>query len=324
MINPNLPRKNLGHKNNDRNGEESADDVQEHEGLSPPDSRKGQVQRLALQKLRDKDAAGEIPTSIRFVFYELEQAGLLSKRTLKLDGTEGKRKPTQDLTDALTHLRERGLIPWDWIVDESRNVDTWRFAASVRDYLSDSINLATIDRFPGVARPVILCESRGVAGVLSRGVAREYRVTVVPLGGQCNGFLRTKVAAYLRDPNTRGLYIGDHDLAGNDIEDHTRRVLEDATGRTFDKSTWERLMLTDAQCRQLVRKGVEPIQKKDNRFKDGRPHEAFEAEALGQSFVVATVRKRLEQLAPEPLADVLGREIKQRAEVIRVLSQRSQ
>jgi hypothetical protein len=297
-------------------------DVQEHAGLSAPATRKGQMQRLALQKMCEKQAVGEIPTSIRFVFYELEQAGLLSKRTLKLDGTAGKRKPTQDLTDALTHLRELGLIPWDWIADESRDVDAYSNAATVRAFLLDGeLKWVKIDRFPGVPRPVILCEARGVGGVLSRGVAFAYGVTVAPTGGQCNGFLRTKVAPYLSKDESV-LYIGDADLAGNDIEDNTRRVLEHATGRTFTKDTWERLMLTAAQCRQLERRGVEPIQKTDHRFKDGRPHEAFEVEALGQSFVAQIVRDRLEQLAPEPLAAVQEREAEQRAEVLKVLSRR--
>jgi hypothetical protein len=292
-------------------------DVLEHEGLSKPSSIKGRIQRMALKKMQDKDAAGEIPTSIRFVFYELEQAGELSKRVLKLDGSEGKRKPTQDLTDALTHLRELGLVPWDWIVDESRSVDAWPYADSVADYLEQTVELATIDRFPGVPRPVILCEARGVAGVLSRGIARDYCVTVAPTGGQSNGFLRTEVAPYLRG-DVLPLYIGDHDLAGNHIEANTRCVLERAVGHPLP--TWERLMLTDEQCRQLQRRGIEPIQKEDHRYKDGRPHEAYEVEALGQSLVTQIVRDRLEELAPIPLADVLEREIAQRAAIIKILN----
>jgi hypothetical protein len=286
----------------------SAMDVLEHEGLSSPSTAKGKMQRLALKKLREKEQAGEIPTDIRFCFYELEQEGLLSKIVLKRDGTKGKRKPTQDLTDAFTLLRELGLVPWDWVVDESRKVHAWRIAASVGEYLEDSLHLASIDRFPGVVRPVILCEARGIAGVLSRTVAQDYRVTVVPTGGQCNGFLRTQVADYVRDEDTRVLYAGDHDLAGNHIEENTKRVLERETGRTFDEDTWERLLLTDEQCEEMRRNGIKPIQKKDNRFKDGRPHEAYEAESITQSRVMQIVRDRLEELAPAPLADVLERE----------------
>jgi hypothetical protein len=297
----------------------SAMDALEHDGLSAPSTVKGRMQRLALSKMRQKQQAGEVPTSIRFIFYELEQEGLLSKRVVKLDGTEGKRKPTADLTDALTVLRERGLVPWDWIVDESRDVEAWRFASTVGEYLLESVGRARIDRFPDTVRPVILCEARGVGGVLSRGIARDYLVTVAPCGGQSNGYLRTKVASHLEDEDTRVLYLGDHDLCGNDIEENTRRVLEHATGRTFSEDTWERLMLTDRQCAALEARGVEPIQKRDNRFKDGRPHDAFEVEALGQSLVTQIVRDRLEELAPAPLAAVLAREEEQRQQVSKFL-----
>ena len=272
------------------------------------------MQRVALDWLRQKEGRGEIPTSICFLFYELSHTGRVSKRAKRLDGGDSKRKPDQNLIDAVTRLREAGLVPWDWIVDESRQVHSWRFAAAVRDYLAESVGLASIDRFPGVKRPVIVCESRGVAGVLSRGVAYDYLVTVAPTGGQCNGFLRTKVADYLRDENTRVLYVGDRDDAGDDIEANTRRVLERATGRTFTADTWERIMLTEARCAQLKRRGVRPVEKRDRRYRDGNPHKAFEVEALRQRVVEQIVRDRLEELAPEPLAAVLEREEREREE----------
>jgi hypothetical protein len=197
-------------------------------------------------------------------------------------------------------------------------VDAWPYADSVADYLEETVELATIDRFSGVPRPVILCEARGVAGVLSRGIAETYCVTVAPTDGQSNGFLRTQVVPYLQG-DVLPLYIGDNDLAGNHIEANTRRVLEHAIGRTLP---WERLMLTDEQCAMLRARGVEPILKKDNRYKDGRPHEAFEVEALGQSLVTQIVRDRLEELAPIPLADVQEQEIEQRAAIIKILSRK--
>jgi hypothetical protein len=117
------------------------------------------------------------------------------------------------------------------------------------------------------------------------------------------------------------LYVGDFDLAGDDIEAHTKRVLEHACGRTFDN--WERIMLTEEQCRQLKRRGVKPIKKTDKRFRDKMPHLAFEAEALGQSLVTQIIRDRLEELAPVPLAEILDREEEQREQLERRLRRRS-
>jgi hypothetical protein len=292
----------------------------DEEGLSAPDTVKGKMQRTVLEWLRKKKANKEIPTNLRFLFYELEQAGLVSKNTVKLDGTPGKRKPSQDMTDAATRLRELGLVPWDWLTDESRHVEAWRYAPTVHDYLLETIELAAIDRFQGVPRPILITESRAIGGVLERTVAQDYCVTVAPLGGQCNGFLRTEVADYLRDGDVKPLYVGDFDLAGDDIEAHTKRVLEHACGRSFDN--WERIMLTEEQCRMLKRRGVKPIKKEDKRFRDKKPHLAYEAEALGQALVTQIIRDRLADLAPVPLAEILEREKEQAEQVERLLRRR--
>ena len=279
------------------------------------------MQRVALDWLRQKEGRGEIPTSICFLFYELSHTGRVSKRAKRLDGGDSKRKPDQNLIDAVTRLREAGLVPWDWIVDESRQVHSWRFAAAVRDYLAESVGLASIDRFPGVKRPVIVCESRGVAGVLSRGVAYDYLVTVAPTGGQCNGFLATQVAPLLLGEDTRVLYVGDFDEAGDDIEANTRHVLERHTERTFTADTWERVALTEAQTRMLKARGVRPVRKKDKRYRDGNPHLAYEAEAIGQGPIEELMRRRLEQLIPEPIEVFQEREIRERAKVLKLLNQ---
>jgi hypothetical protein len=55
---------------------------------------------------------------------------------------------------------------------------------------------------------------------------------------------------------------------------------------------------------------------------DGRPHLAYEAEALGQRAVAAILRQRLDELLPEPLERVLEREVTERAAVVRLLSRR--
>jgi len=36
------------------------------------------------------------------------------------------------LHDALTNLREAGLVPWDWIVDETRSLEDYTGWSSLR------------------------------------------------------------------------------------------------------------------------------------------------------------------------------------------------
>ena len=110
---------------------------------------------------------GALPTNGRFVFYELEQDGVIPKAYFDADGTKRARPPSQDVTDALTDLRKAGLIPWDWIVDETREVANWQFAATVHDYVIEAAERARIDCWGGEPAPLVICEARSTKGVLT-------------------------------------------------------------------------------------------------------------------------------------------------------------
>jgi hypothetical protein len=101
------------------------------DGLSKEATKKGRLQRACLELLREHEADGALPTSIRFLFYELLDRGVVPKAYRAPDGTERKRTPGQDISDAVNVLREARLVPWSWIVDETRTLDDWRYAGSV-------------------------------------------------------------------------------------------------------------------------------------------------------------------------------------------------
>jgi hypothetical protein len=103
------------------------------------------------------------------------------------------------------------------------------------------------------------------------------------------------------------LYIGDLDRDGLNIENNTRRVLEEVVGGPLD---WHRLAMTE---RLAEENGITPIWKVDGRDRKG--HWAIEAESLGQAALVALLRETLDGMLPAPLADVHERERVQRAEV---------
>jgi hypothetical protein len=64
---------------------------------------------------------------------------------------------------------------------------------------------------------------------------------------------------------------------------------------------------TVGEAEQIAERGLTPVWKLDSRFHPARQHEAWEAEALGQSTIVRLVRNALDGLLPEPLDDVLER-----------------
>jgi hypothetical protein len=262
-------------------------------------------------RLLEHEATGDLPTSNRFILYELRQhGGPLYGHKSRGQG----RSEDQNLTDAVTWLRKQGRVPWEWIADETRSVIAYRYAETIADYLLDSLDTARINCWGDELPPLIICESRTFGGVLERTIAPLYLCPVAPTNGQVGGFLHTDVAPLLRGNERRVLYIGDLDLAGFDIEGNTRAVLEHETG----EREWKRVALTDEQVRDHK---LPIVQKKDGRGK-GRMHDAVEVEALGQGVVTAIIRAALDSLLPEPLADVQVREDEQREQERRRLRDR--
>jgi hypothetical protein len=227
-----------------------------------PASKIGRLRAALLELLTEHERDGALPTSARFLFYELVQRGVVSKEK------SGARRPDQDMHVALTDLREGCQVPWDWIVDETRSLDSWHVARTVAQWALDVLPQAKLDPWDGGA-PLILTESRSLAGVL-RDLAGDYAVPIAATNGQCGGFLRTEIAPTLR-PRRRVLYLGDWDRSGNLIEANTRTVLERKAGAL----RWERLALTE---NQVGRYSLPKIIKHDRRYKDGGAHEAVETD----------------------------------------------
>jgi hypothetical protein len=266
-------------------------------------SKIAELRSALFELLSEHKRDGALPTSPRFLFYELVQQGILSKEQ------KGARRPDQDLHVALTQLRESGTVDWDWIADETRSLDDFTGSPTVRQWMLSVLPAAKLDPWDDDP-PLILTESRSLAGVL-RALVRQFGVLIAATNGQRGGFLHTKIARVLRFEQ-RVLYLGDLDLAGGQIEDNTRRVLEQEVGEL----TWERLALTREQVDQY---DLPVIEKHDRRYSDGHPHEAVETEALSQKIIVEIVRDRLEELLPEPLATVQERAERQRSKIRKAL-----
>jgi hypothetical protein len=264
-------------------------------------SKIGALRDLLVSLLQEHERDGALPTSARFLFYELVQRGQLSKQST------GARRPDQDLHAALTDIREDGRVPWDWIVDETRSLDDYTGYKSVKDGVLAQLPHVKIDPWRGQA-PMILTESRSLAGVL-RPIARDCRCRIASTNGQCGGFLRTDIAPMLTAGDVV-LYFGDLDWSGGLIENNTRRVLEQVIGGAL---RWQRVALTE---QQVSDNNLPRITKRDRRYADGRPHQAVETEALRQTVLMDILRARLDDLIPEPLPRVLERERRQRRAII--------
>jgi hypothetical protein len=280
-------------------------------GSSRPGSKAERLQRAAYEVLLEHERDGALPTSNRFLFYELFQRGVLSKSKTRATG----RRPDQDLSDASFRLRDARVVPWSWIVDETGELHDWAHAATIADYLargSRSRPHRRVGWTPAASAPLRVTHVRGRPPSHPRA---GYLRPVAATNGQVGGFLRTDVSPLLREGDRPVLYIGDLDLSGGQIEENTRRVLVRETSRDLD---WRRVALTAGH---VAEHGLDAlaIVKRDRRYRDGRPHEAIEVEALGQTTVVRLVRAALDALLPQPLEDVLARERWEREQVAALL-----
>ena len=87
-----------------------------------PKTALGKLRTALMYLLDDHRLDGTVPTSVRFCFYELVAKGIIAK--------SGDR-PDKIVSQALTDLRERGLVPWEWIVDETRSVEDYTGSLTV-------------------------------------------------------------------------------------------------------------------------------------------------------------------------------------------------
>jgi hypothetical protein len=291
------------------------------DGLSAPDSKAGRLQRACLALLQQHERDDAIPTNVTFLFYELEQQGVVPKAYRDAGGNKRARTPRQDISDATMRLRELGLVPWWWLVDETRDVSTWRYATSVYEYVLDSVERARIDCWDGEPPPLTICEARATRGALER-ITSEYLAPITATAGQSGGHIVNEIGPLLMNNERRVLYIGDCEVdgPGDQIEANTRRYIEQHTGRTFTAKTWTRVALTTGQVNRRPNLRRLAINKLDHRCKPPHPYQAIECEAVGQATLQRMLRDQLDELLPEPLADVRVREQRQRKKVRAVLA----
>ena len=281
-----------------------------HERFFSEKTKLGRL-RTALFDLYQKYLSeGMIPTSAQFLNYELIPMGVVSKDTKAKQEERSGRRWTQDAGDALTDLREKGLIPWEHIKDRTRVVQDFRGAPSIKQWMLDVLPHSRLDaRWNGAAAPFILTESESLAGVLEQ-LADEYAAPIAAVRGHCRGFLETEIIPRLQ-PNQRVIYFGDLDKSGHEIEGNTRLVIVRAVGPL----RWKRLALTQTQADDLKLKPIWKYDRRDNRY-----YEAIETEALGQSRIFKILRDYLNRLCPERIRkDVHEREIAERAKTERTL-----
>lgn len=152
------------------------------------------------------------PATVRAVCYRLFVQGITANMI---------KGETDRVSKALTKARERGLIAWEWIVDETRHVDqrpSWNDPAAFMDVVKRSYRKDWWEDQP--ARLLVVSEKATIGGTL-RPVLHGYGVGFLVL----HGFGSATALNDLADFSTRDarpltlLYVGDHDPSGRYMSD---------------------------------------------------------------------------------------------------------
>jgi hypothetical protein len=208
-------------------------------------SRKGRPAGMAQRSLELIEAMHAIcqaaqPITGRGVGYKLFTAGLIPSMA---------RKEMQRVYRLLKEARERDMIPWEWIVDETRSIErvgTWDDPAQYARIVARSYRRDFWDQQP--RRVEVWSEKGTIRGVL-KPVLDQYAVGFRVMHGFSSA---TSVYDVSQDDDGRelvALYVGDFDPSGLFMseEDLPKRLAEYAGHHV----TVNRIALTEGHVQGL-------------------------------------------------------------------------
>jgi hypothetical protein len=174
------------------------------------------------------------PASVRAVCYQLFVRGAI----------RGMDKASTNRVGALlTRAREEGEIPWAWIVQEGRAIESvaaWTDPAAFARTVQAAYRRNKWDGQP--TRIIVVSEKGTVRGTLAP-VLDEFEVEFLPVGGYASA-TRVKELAEARTASDKPLlllYLGDHDPSGQGMsnQDLPRRLLRYMSTAPADKGAWD-------------------------------------------------------------------------------------
>jgi hypothetical protein len=203
------------------------------------------------------------PATVRAVCYRLF--------TQRLIASMGKNE-TDKVSKALTTAREKGMIPWDWIVDDTRQIASWRMWSNPAEYADEVMSSYARDWWAEQPQRLLVISEKGTVSGMLRPVLEEYRVKSLVHHGFSSATAMNTLARVSRvDPRPLTLlYVGDHDPSGRHMSDvDVPKRLADYGGR----ADLIRLAVTPEQ---IAEHGL-PTFPADDKRKDAR-HDWFVTE----------------------------------------------
>jgi hypothetical protein len=145
------------------------------------------------------------PATVRAVCYKLFVARLIASMA---------KSETNKISRLLRIARERGEIPWDWIVDETREAERVSSWDSPEDFAKTVVSAYRRDYWSQQrCRLEVWSEKGTVRGTLAP-VLEEYGVTFRVMHGYSSATAIWQIAQETADETRIALYVGDWDPSG--------------------------------------------------------------------------------------------------------------
>jgi hypothetical protein len=160
---------------------------------------------LALIEAMHDIAAAAQPITGRGVGYKLFVAGLIESMS---------RNEMQKVYRLLKEAREEGVIPWDWIVDESRSLERVPRWDDPEDFARTVAGAYRRDFWVQQPHRVQVWSEKGTVRGVLKPVLDEYAVDFLPVHGFSSA---TQAWDTAQDDDGRPLhvlYVGDYDPSG--------------------------------------------------------------------------------------------------------------
>ena len=186
---------------------------------------------LPLACVASQIAYDEQPITLRGLMYRIVSAGWLPSTDRQHYTRVGR---------VMTTLRETGVIPFRWIVDNVRSTEkpsSWSGLTDFAETIKCAYRKDFWSRLPEYVHVIV--EKDAIAGVLAP-VTKEYDVALSPIRGYVSlSFAHEIAEAWKRiDKPIFAFYLGDFDASGYDLERDVRAKLTRYCDRPF---TWTRL-----------------------------------------------------------------------------------
>jgi hypothetical protein len=215
------------------------------------------------------------PITVRGVCYRLFVAGLIDSMAIK---------NTQKISRLLTWAREEGEIPWEWIADESRSMESsphWRDLESYANSIESSYRR---DFWAHQKTQVIVISEKATVSGILHPVLDEYGVPFVNGKGFNSATKMHELAEDIAgdERHTVLLYVGDYDPSGMYMSemDLPKRLADYGAGAY----SLHRIALTHGDIHGGNLKSFEAKTKKDDPryrwFKSNYGNSAWELDAM--------------------------------------------